>query len=85
VVVCVAVVYAFGNTRYRTPAEITITVLAAVAIDAGISRWRQRGEHEAADEETPVADGVDVGQPVAVGAPTDASEPGPADGHDDTA
>ena len=43
IVVCVAVLVAFGNTRYRTPAEITITVLAAVAIDAGITRWSRRG------------------------------------------
>ena len=43
VVVCVAALYAFGNTRYRAPAEISITVLSAVAIDAVIARLRGRG------------------------------------------
>jgi len=39
-IVFAAVLLAFGNTRYRTPAEISIVTLAAVAIDAGIRRVR---------------------------------------------
>lgn len=30
---------AFATTRYRAPAEVTIVVLAAVAIDASLRRW----------------------------------------------
>jgi hypothetical protein len=36
---------AFGNVRYRTAAEITITIFAAIAFDAiwsAVSRWRSR-------------------------------------------
>ena len=33
---------AFGNTRYRTAAEISIVILAAVAIDAAIGWWIDR-------------------------------------------
>ncbi|MGH9027055.1 MAG: hypothetical protein ACRDWD_13200, partial [Acidimicrobiia bacterium] len=35
----VAGMLAFGNTRYRIPAEIAIVTLAAVAIDAILRRW----------------------------------------------
>lgn len=42
-VVITAVLVAFGNTRYRAPAEIAIVVLAAVTCDAVIGRlWRAR-------------------------------------------
>ena len=33
---------AFGNTRYRTAAEMSIVILAAVAIDAAIGWWIDR-------------------------------------------
>ncbi|HZP30783.1 MAG TPA: glycosyltransferase family 39 protein [Acidimicrobiia bacterium] len=79
VVVCVAVLVAFGNTRYRTPAEITITVLAAVAIDAAIGCLRNRGEHTTDDDAGVPA----VAEPVTVGAAVDHADPEPPDGHDD--
>jgi len=34
---------AFGNIRYRTAAEASLVILAAVAVDAALSRWRPRG------------------------------------------
>ena len=34
--------FAFGNTRYRTAAEVTIVILAALAIDHVWSRWIDR-------------------------------------------
>ena len=33
---------AFGNTRYRTAAETSIVILAAVAIDAALGWWIDR-------------------------------------------
>ena len=81
VVVCIAVLYAFGNTRYRTPAEISITVLAAVAIDAAIGRltnWRAPEASVAPDLAPP-----EPADAVSVGAPAD-HDPGTLDGHDDT-
>jgi 4-amino-4-deoxy-L-arabinose transferase-like glycosyltransferase len=39
-IVLVAVAVTFGQTRYRAPAEPAVVVLAAVAIDAGVSRRR---------------------------------------------
>ena len=38
-VVTLTAVTAFGNTRYRTAAEVSLILLAAVAIDATIGRW----------------------------------------------
>jgi 4-amino-4-deoxy-L-arabinose transferase-like glycosyltransferase len=40
VIATVAALVAFGNTRYRIPAEITIVVLAAVGVDDLWERWR---------------------------------------------
>jgi 4-amino-4-deoxy-L-arabinose transferase-like glycosyltransferase len=40
VIATVAALVAFGNTRYRIPAEIAIVVLAAVGIDQLWDRWR---------------------------------------------
>ena len=34
---------AFGNTRYRTAAEASLVILAAVALDAALSRWKPGG------------------------------------------
>ena len=36
--VVVTVALAFGDTRYRAPAEVGIVLLAATAVDAGVSR-----------------------------------------------
>lgn len=56
-------VIAFGNTRYRAPAEIAIVGLSAVAIDATLTalgrRWRQRGP--AAAEPVPGDDAELIG------------------------
>ena len=38
-VVTLTAVTAFGNTRYRTAAEVSLILLAAVAMDATIGRW----------------------------------------------
>jgi 4-amino-4-deoxy-L-arabinose transferase-like glycosyltransferase len=46
--VAVAVALTFGQTRYRAPAEVTIVVLAAVAVDAMLPR-RRRGAMGLAD------------------------------------
>ena len=75
IVVCVAVLVAFGNTRYRTPAEITITVLAAVAIDAGIGALVARAGGRASGTKVAI---VGADEPVPVGG-------GVAHGDDDTA
>jgi 4-amino-4-deoxy-L-arabinose transferase-like glycosyltransferase len=40
VISTVAAVLAFGNTRYRTPAEVAIVLAAAVPLAALIDRWR---------------------------------------------
>ena len=40
--VVVTAAFAFGDTRYRAPAEVAIVLLAAVAVDALWRRWRQR-------------------------------------------
>ena len=38
VLVVVTVALAFGDTRYRAPAEVGIVLLAATAVDAGVRR-----------------------------------------------
>jgi hypothetical protein len=69
-VVLITVVVTYGNTRFRTPAEVVLVVLGAVAIDAGIARLvpnrspRERAEGERA--------APDRGEATAVPAP-----PGP--------
>jgi len=40
VVVSAAVAVSYGNTRYRAAAEVAMAVLAAVAADAPVRRWR---------------------------------------------
>ena len=54
VVVSVAVVMTFGNTRYRAPAEVALVVLSAVALSALGRRREPAPQPEAADEATPV-------------------------------
>ncbi len=47
---------AFGNTRYRTAAEASIVILAAVAVDAALGWWSRRrseGRPEAQPEAEP--------------------------------
>ncbi|MGH9026125.1 MAG: ArnT family glycosyltransferase [Acidimicrobiia bacterium] len=41
-VVALVAVFASGNTRYRVPAEGSIVVLAAVAIDSALGWWARR-------------------------------------------
>jgi MYXO-CTERM domain-containing protein len=38
-VVLITVALSYGNTRFRAPAEVMLAVLAAVAIDALVSRF----------------------------------------------
>ncbi len=45
VLVCVTALLTYGNQRFRAPAEITLVVLAAVAVDAA---WRSRRAPRAA-------------------------------------
>jgi 4-amino-4-deoxy-L-arabinose transferase-like glycosyltransferase len=42
VIVTVAVVVTFGQTRYRTPAEVPLVLLTAVAVDTALVRWSSR-------------------------------------------
>jgi len=53
-VVVLSVLFTIGQTRYRAPAEISLVLLAAVAVEAGIRAWRQRTERPAEHEPTPV-------------------------------
>jgi 4-amino-4-deoxy-L-arabinose transferase-like glycosyltransferase len=56
----------FGVTRYRVPAEVSLVILAAVGLDAAISRWRARAGLSASSE---LADATE---------PTDAARSSPA-------
>ena len=40
--VVIAVVFTYGQTRFRAPAEISLALLAAVALDAAVSRRARR-------------------------------------------
>ena len=42
--------FGYGTIRFRVPAEVSIVVLAAVAIDALWRRRRSRQDHEAGAE-----------------------------------
>jgi hypothetical protein len=46
VVALLAVLATIGSVRYRAAAEISLIILAAVAIEAGITVVRRRGAHE---------------------------------------
>lgn len=48
VVVVLAMAVGFGQTRYRTAAEVSFVMLASVALDAGLTRLR-RGRTEAGE------------------------------------
>ena len=66
IVACVTAVYTFGNTRYRSIAEVAIVAFAAVAIEVVLGRllvgWRSRRSQ-------PVLEGTRApGQPDAEGA-----------------
>ena len=65
-VVAVSVSLAFGDTRYRSTFEISLAVLASVALESAWARWRGRGP--AAGAAVPEPGGLDAAQPV-VGAP----------------
>lgn len=58
-IVTVAVIITFGQTRYRAPAEVPLVLLTAVAVDAALQRWssHRRAEatvtHSADDEASP--------------------------------
>ena len=42
VIVTITAATSYGTTRFRTPAEVSIVVLAGIAIDAIVNRWRRR-------------------------------------------
>ncbi|CAB4624404.1 unannotated protein [freshwater metagenome] len=42
VIVTITAATSYGTTRFRTPAEVAIVVLAGIAIDAGLNRWWRR-------------------------------------------
>ena len=56
---------AFGSTRYRTAAEVSVVVLAAVAIDAGVRLWRREPVIERRAAAGADADPGDLGDPAA--------------------
>ena len=43
VTVTIAVVLTYGQTRFRAPAEVSLAILAAVAVDAALTRLRRSG------------------------------------------
>jgi hypothetical protein len=58
VIVLIALVIAFGSTRFRAIAEAALVVLAAVAIDAGLRRLNARRRIAAVDAGDVAADGA---------------------------
>jgi 4-amino-4-deoxy-L-arabinose transferase-like glycosyltransferase len=64
-VVLWAITVTHAETRYRASCESALVVLAAVAIDVGVRRWRDRGTPTAATAQaaTEAAPGVPVGAP----------------------
>ena len=46
VIVTITAATSYGTTRFRTPAEVAIVVLAGIAIDAGLNRWRRRSAED---------------------------------------
>jgi hypothetical protein len=58
VIVTITAATSYGTTRFRTPAEVAIVVLAGIAIDAGLNRWRRRASDDsvAEPERAPVQD-----------------------------
>lgn len=53
VVVLITVVVTYASTRFRSSAEVVLCILAAVAIDAAVTAWIERGRSRTAatDEE----------------------------------
>jgi 4-amino-4-deoxy-L-arabinose transferase-like glycosyltransferase len=72
--VVVSVALTFGNTRYRTPFEVSLVLLSAVTLDWMWSRLRRRGRQE--DVGTP------EGEELASVAVADESAPDPSDAAD---
>jgi len=54
VAVVIAVALTFGQLRYRAPAEASVIVLAAVALEAGFQRWRSAVARTAGAEPEPI-------------------------------
>ena len=51
VVVLITVVVTYASTRFRSSAEVVLCILAAVAVDAIVTRWNRRNdEHHAPTE-----------------------------------
>ena len=55
-IVLLSVLLTIGQTRYRAPAEISLTLLAAVAIETGLRRWRAHANRPAPAPEATTAD-----------------------------
>lgn len=82
VVVLVTTVITFGQNRYRASAEIALCLLAAVAVDAALRRWRDRRPSDdpassdaRPDEVRPGGDGTPAA-PRSVSATSPGSDPG---------
>jgi hypothetical protein len=52
--VVLSVLFTIGQTRYRAPAEISLVVLAAVAVEAGVTAWQRRTEQPSKQPPLPV-------------------------------
>ncbi|HET8601165.1 MAG TPA: glycosyltransferase family 39 protein [Segeticoccus sp.] len=52
VIVAISVATTFGQLRYRAPAEAAVVVLAAVAVDAGVTALWRRRERRGVDPES---------------------------------
>jgi 4-amino-4-deoxy-L-arabinose transferase-like glycosyltransferase len=53
VIVLISVGSTFAQTRYRTPMEVSVLLLAAVTLDAAYDKWRNRRASEPAPEVEP--------------------------------
>jgi hypothetical protein len=63
VLVTITAAYSFGNTRYRSIAEISIAAFAAVAFDALLRRYWDGRKAKADDEPPPSSDDVAPDEP----------------------
>jgi len=64
VIVTITAATSYGTTRFRTPAEVAIVVLAGIALDAGLNRWRRRSSDDTVSEfeRAPAQDGETVSE-----------------------
>jgi hypothetical protein len=51
--VAIGVAITYGSIRYRTPAQVPIVLLAAVAIDVACARWQRSGAVQREAEQRP--------------------------------